>query len=544
TTAVAGRVAREAESGIPASFPVDFDGFQQAAVDVLEAGACGVHVDFGGLPAIQNSGLSVTEAYDKLIPAIRAATSRDCVFDTNVLRGENFAENVYPLTAGLAETVPMAPNFPVPWMEAVAKVVEQRDARLFFSIHSTAEVDLAHRLILRKKLAPQPACWLMLIGYQYDYATDRLATYLAHPKAMLTELIQIVDRIREIDPAGFVAVCAAGRAGHYLATAAMLLGLHVRVGTEDTVYRYPHRDELVHDNREMVDRVAATTAATLGRRLPQPANTATSLTCRHGSMETIVSDSNGSGHHGPPPGAHLYSRDGFVGDICLALRPHTIYEYTSAAGQHAPKRLVLGDIETSDRTDPLALPTPFAQSRNGVVLSVSTRTHAMPYAFRNAECDEMHFIQEGEFTCITDFGVLQAGPGDFVGLGRTVTYRVEPTATPSLRVILETPEVIQVKPPAPMGMVNFARDFKHPVVKPGVDHGETDVWIKSFDGITRFVTPHDPLACTAIIDGVPPAWQLNLTAIAPLAYPNSGGPPAQFAQTKTTDVMLYTLSAR
>jgi hypothetical protein len=139
----------------------------------------------------------------------------------------------------------------------------------FFSIHSTAEVDLANRFILEQGLAPTPACWLILIGYQYDDATDRLATYLAHPKAMLTELIQVVDRIREIDPDGFITVCAAGRAGHYLATAGMLLGLHVRVGTEDTVYRFPHRDELVEGNGEMVERVVATAKA-LGRTPATP----------------------------------------------------------------------------------------------------------------------------------------------------------------------------------------------------------------------------------------------------------------------------------
>lgn len=270
TTAVSGRVAREASTGAPASFPLDFDGFQAAAVEVLTEGACGVHIDFGGIPAIQQSGLSVPEAYDRLIPAIRAATDLDCVFDANVLRGENFAENVHPLTAGLAETVPMAPNFPRPWMEAVAKVVTERGARLFFSIHSTAEVDLANRYILSAGLVPQPACWLILIGYQYDDATDRLATYLAHPRAMLTELMQVVERIKEVDPDGFITVCAAGRAGHYLATAGLLLGLHVRVGTEDTVYRYPHKDELVEGNGEMVARVVRTAEA-LGRTVATPA---------------------------------------------------------------------------------------------------------------------------------------------------------------------------------------------------------------------------------------------------------------------------------
>ena len=75
-----------------------------------------------------------------------------------------------------------------------------------------------------------------------------------------------VDRIREIDPNSFIQVCAAGRAGHYLATTAMMMGLHVRVGTEDTAYRFPHRDDLLDGNLEMVER-AKMTAESLGRRL-------------------------------------------------------------------------------------------------------------------------------------------------------------------------------------------------------------------------------------------------------------------------------------
>ncbi|MFJ8026787.1 3-keto-5-aminohexanoate cleavage protein [Streptomyces sp. NPDC096311] len=270
TAAVSGRVTREATTGTPRSFPLDFDSFVQTSVDVIEAGAAGVHIDFGGIAAIQESGLSVPDCYDKVIGGIHEKTSHDWIADCNVLRGENLYENVYPITSGLAETVPIAPNFPVDWMETVAILVGQFNRRLFFSIHSAAEVDLANRYIYSRGLAGTPACWLILIGYQYDDATDRLATYLAHPRAMLDELTLIVDRIREIDPHGFIQVCAAGRAGHYLATAAMLLGLHVRVGTEDTVWRYPHRDELVENNVEMVHRVRAT-AESLGRRLATPA---------------------------------------------------------------------------------------------------------------------------------------------------------------------------------------------------------------------------------------------------------------------------------
>jgi uncharacterized protein (DUF849 family) len=270
TAAISGRVSREAASGTPRSYPLDFDSFVQTSAEVIEAGAAGVHIDFGGIAAIQQSGLSVPECYDKVSSGIRAATSHDWIPDCNVLRGQNFYENVYPITTGLTETVPMAPNFPVDWMESVATVSQRHGVRVFFSIHSAAEVDLANRYIYSRGLAGTPACWLILIGYQYDDATDRLAAYVAHPRAMLDELTLIVDRIREIDPQGFIQVCAAGRAGHYMATAAMLLGLHVRVGTEDSVWRYPHRDELLQNNVEMVERVRAT-AESLGRRLATPA---------------------------------------------------------------------------------------------------------------------------------------------------------------------------------------------------------------------------------------------------------------------------------
>jgi homogentisate 1,2-dioxygenase len=257
-----------------------------------------------------------------------------------------------------------------------------------------------------------------------------------------------------------------------------------------------------------------------------------------------MADSTNGAHKGPPPGAHLYTRDGFLGDLCVAIRPHTIYQYVSVDGPHAPRRLRLADIETADRSDPYALPTVFATSRHDVTLSVSARTAPMPYVFRNTECDEVHFVQDGELEYVTDFGTLRAAPGDFVGIGRTVSYRVNPLSAATLRVIVETPEVVQVKPPAPFGMVNFGRDFKRPLIEPPAVDGETEIWLKSFDGVTKFVAPHNPLACLAIADGVAPAWQLNLKSIAPLAYPNAGGPPGQFAQTPSTDVMLYSLSAR
>lgn len=267
TAAVSGRVTREAASGTPQMFPLDFDGFIDAAVEVIEAGACGVHIDFGGIAAIQESGLSVTDCYDKVIGGINAKTSVDWVPDCNCLRGESMYENAYPIVSGLTETFPAAPNFPTDWLQSVFQMGLDHSKRSLFAIHSAAEVDLADRYIYSQGLCKAPgAFWGILIGYQYDDATDRLASHLNSPEAMMDELRLIVVRIREVDPEAVIMVACAGRSANYMATLAMIMGLHIRIGLEDTVWRYPHKDELLETNLEMLERVKQT-AEVCGRRL-------------------------------------------------------------------------------------------------------------------------------------------------------------------------------------------------------------------------------------------------------------------------------------
>ena len=56
----------------------------------------------------------------------------------------------------------------------------------------------------------------------------------------------------------------------YLATFAMLLGLHVRVGMEDTLWHYPHRDDIIQRNVEHFLQMRQI-ATLLGRELMTPA---------------------------------------------------------------------------------------------------------------------------------------------------------------------------------------------------------------------------------------------------------------------------------
>ena len=266
TAAVSGRIVRQESADRTAGFGLDYDSFVAAAVESINAGAVGVHLDVLGIPKIWEQGLTLPQAYSRIYKAICAGTTKDWICDANVLTGDSFEENMFAITSGIAETVPMAPNFPVPWMESAVQVATEHGVRLTFAIHSAAEVDLANRLVLSKGILKQKPAWGILIGYPYDDSSTRLATYMPHPKAMFTELITIVDRIREIDPEADILVASAGRASQYLVTAAMLLGLDVRVGTEDTAWKYPHRNDLLTSARESVERAVAT-AAVLGRKV-------------------------------------------------------------------------------------------------------------------------------------------------------------------------------------------------------------------------------------------------------------------------------------
>jgi 3-keto-5-aminohexanoate cleavage enzyme len=72
--------------------------------------------------------------------------------------------------------------------------------------------------------------------------------YIPNPRAMVEGLTFLVNRLKELDPDCQILVCSSGRSSIYLTALAILMGLHVRVGTEDTVWRFPHRDEKVQSN--------------------------------------------------------------------------------------------------------------------------------------------------------------------------------------------------------------------------------------------------------------------------------------------------------
>jgi 3-keto-5-aminohexanoate cleavage enzyme len=127
------------------------------------------------------------------------------------------------------------------------------------AVYNDADIDNARRFLIDTGLLDPPFFWIILpalpgCGPMYS------------PESMISGLTRYVGLIREISQESIISVCAAGRASTYLTTLATMMGLNIRVGMEDTVYKWPHKDDRLTSNAEHF-KLALTIAQSLGRDL-------------------------------------------------------------------------------------------------------------------------------------------------------------------------------------------------------------------------------------------------------------------------------------
>jgi 3-keto-5-aminohexanoate cleavage enzyme len=144
-----------------------------------------------------------------------------------------------------------------------ARLVEARGLKPLIAVYTDGDIDNARRFLIESGVVRKPYSWLVLPAMPG-------CSPMHNPRQMVEGLMRMVNAIKDLDPDSFIAVCAAGRPSTYLATFAILLGLHVRVGMEDTVWPYPHRDELITSNAEAFLKVKKI-AELLGREVMTPA---------------------------------------------------------------------------------------------------------------------------------------------------------------------------------------------------------------------------------------------------------------------------------
>jgi len=152
---------------------------------------------------------------------------------------------------------------PAPMMIEKTRLIVETGAIPEIAVYTDADVTNADRFLLRSGLVSTPAVWIVLPALPG-------CSPMNNPRQMVSGLTRIVSSIRDVDPEGVIMVCAAGRASMHVATLAAAMGLHIRVGMEDTYYRWPHRDDRVESNVQALQ-LAKHLAEAVGRPVATPA---------------------------------------------------------------------------------------------------------------------------------------------------------------------------------------------------------------------------------------------------------------------------------
>jgi 3-keto-5-aminohexanoate cleavage enzyme len=236
------------------------------AVQCVEAGACSVHIhvrDEQGFPSADR------EMTMQVVGALRDRFGRDVHIDGECLLGATFNDMLEPAYEDYYEAAAVNTTatylgdtlfcIPRPTAVATVEVLQETGHKPQVEVYNQGDVDNAYRWLIEPGVIKHPVEWAIVPGVPG-------CAPMWEPLSMCETLVTFVRRISEVDPSGepFIWVASGGRASSYLTTLAMLLGLHVRVGKEDTLWRYPHKDEVISSNAEVVrDTVAI--AGLLGR---------------------------------------------------------------------------------------------------------------------------------------------------------------------------------------------------------------------------------------------------------------------------------------
>ncbi len=146
---------------------------------------------------------------------------------------------------------------PIPVIMEKARLVQEAGAKVVIACYTDADVSNADRYLIKSGLVEPGAYWAILPALPG-------CSPMENPRQMVEGLTRMASAIYDVDPEATILVCAAGRASMYLVNVAAALGLHVRVGMEDTIWRWPHRNDLVESNLQFLE-AAKQMAGVLGR---------------------------------------------------------------------------------------------------------------------------------------------------------------------------------------------------------------------------------------------------------------------------------------
>ncbi len=241
-----------------------------------------------------------------------------------------------------------------------------------------------------------------------------------------------------------------------------------------------------------------------------------------------------------------YARRGFAGRAAHLYRNAPPVGWTHIDGDLRPHAIHATELPGLGSGDWLGGRVTFLEN-DDVRLQMACLKTPMPYAFRNADADEILFVHRGAGEVDTDFGRISYSRGDYLVIPRGTAYRIAPTVETSALVIESTGEVELPE----RGLLGRHALFDPDVLEVPTPfagaapvRGPHALKVQRQGQLTTLTYPFDPLSTTVGWKGDLAVWRLNVRDIRPVSSERYHLPPTAHATFVMPNAVVCTFLPR
>ena len=250
-------------------------------------------------------------------------------------------------------------------------------------------------------------------------------------------------------------------------------------------------------------------------------------------------------HVGIPDGTveEEFGRRGFFGRTSHLYRTEPPVNWTAIEGDLRPEAIAATELPGLGG-DWLEGRVPFLEN-DDVRLSMARLAVTMPYAFRNADADEILFVHRGAGRIDTDFGPLTYATGDYLIVPRGAAYRLAPTVE-TTALVIESADEVEFPDRGPLGRhALFDPDvIEVPTPSPSTARAPSQLKVQRRGKLSTITYPFDPLRTTAGWKGDLAVFRLNVRDIRPIVSERYHLPPSAHTTFKMPNAVVCTFLPR
>ena len=237
--------------------PYTPDELIEQGVDSVEEGACALHIHVRTPEGLHTLNLDL---FHQVIDPIKEKYGKNVVIDGCPEGGKNLKEALAPLVE-FQRTVEVAPitisaaywgdGIFVPTKDSAVshvKAMQGLGIKPEICIHDTNGIDAAKRWIIDTRIYEKPTYWRICIG-------NPSWSCMLDPSGMIEIYEYFIRQILKVDKDARIMISMAGRGAMWEMIYAALRGppvIGVRLGMEDSIWMYPHKNTKIPDNPTLV----------------------------------------------------------------------------------------------------------------------------------------------------------------------------------------------------------------------------------------------------------------------------------------------------